>query len=207
MGSVQSKIPLGTLIILVILCVLIGLPLTTVGTILGRHWSGIRSIPCRINQMPRHIPLKPWYMNDLLSILIAGALPFSSMFIEVFFLFSAVWHYKFYYVYGYLWTVFGLLLVVVSCTSIVSTYFVLNIEDYRWHWKSFLSGASTGLYIFLYSVHYFLYRTSMSGIVQTSLYFGYVAIFSFAIGLLCGSTSYFASSWFVRKIYANVKMD
>jgi hypothetical protein len=31
--------------------------------------------------------------------------------------------------------------------------------DHRWQWHAFLSGASAALYVFLYAVYYFLFRT------------------------------------------------
>ena len=45
--------------------------------------------------------------------------------------------------------VFVILLVVSACVSVVSTYVLLNSEDYRWHWLSFLSSSSSILYIAL----------------------------------------------------------
>ena len=29
---------------------------------------------------------------------------------------------------------------------------LLNVEDYRWHWSAFLCTATTGVYVFIYSV-------------------------------------------------------
>lgn len=45
------------------------------------------------------------------------------------------------------------------CVTIVCTYFLLNAEDYRWQWTSFLSAASTALYVYLYSFYYFFFKT------------------------------------------------
>lgn len=61
--------------------------------------------------------------------------------------------------YGFMMAVFVILTIVVSCVTVVSTYFLLNSEDHRWAWHAFLSGASAAVYVFLYSVYYFLFRT------------------------------------------------
>ena len=45
-------------------------------------------------------------------------------------------------------------------------YFLLNSEDYRWQWTSFLSAASTSLYVYLYALYYYLVKTNMSGFYQ-----------------------------------------
>lgn len=47
----------------------------------------------------------------------------------------------------------------------------------------------------------------MYGLFQTSFYFGYMAVFSTALGIMCGAIGYMGTSAFVRKIYTNVKID
>ena len=47
----------------------------------------------------------------------------------------------------------------------------------------------------------------MYGFFQTTFYFGYMAVFSFGLGLLCGTMGYLGTALFVRKIYGTVKID
>lgn len=47
----------------------------------------------------------------------------------------------------------------------------------------------------------------MYGLFQTTFYFGYMALFSIALGIMCGTVGYVGTSLFVRKIYATVKID
>lgn len=125
----------------------------------------------------------------------------------MYFIFTSFWAYKVYYVYGFMLLVFVILLIVTVCVTIVCTYFLLNSEDYRWQWVSFLSSASTAIYVYLYSAYYFVFKTKMYGTFQTTFYFGYMALFSLGLGLLCGSFGYQGASLFVTKIYRNVKID
>ncbi|KAF4019124.1 hypothetical protein G4228_010485 [Cervus hanglu yarkandensis] len=96
-----------------------------------------------------------------------------------YFIFTSFWAYKIYYVYGFMMLVLVILCIVTVCVTIVCTYFLLNAEDYRW----------------------------MYGLFQTSFYFGYMAVFSTALGIMCGAIGYMGTSAFVRKIYTNVKID
>lgn len=90
----------------------------------------------------------------------------------MYFVFTSFWNYKVYYIYGFLLLVVVILLVVTVCVTIVGTYFLLNAENYHWQWTAFGMSSSTSFYVFLYSVHYFLFKTKMTGLFQTCFYFG-----------------------------------
>merc|ERR1712061_525740 len=122
-------------------------------------------------------------MEPLAIVLLGGILPFGSIFIEMYFIFTSFWAYKIYYVYGFMLLVLMILAIVTVCVTIVCTYFLLNAEDYRWQWTSFMAAGSTAGYVFFYS-----------------FYFGYMAVFSFSLGILCGTVGYAGTSIFVRKI-------
>ena len=99
--------------------------------------------------MPRPIPEKKWFMEPWVIVAVGGVLPFGSIFIEMYFIFTSFWAYKIYYVYGFMllgkiltllesdlytnifFAVFLILLTVTVCVTIVCTYFLLNAEDYR----------------------------------------------------------------------------
>jgi len=103
--------------------------------------------------------------------------------------------------------VYVILIIVTACVTIVSTYFLLNSEDYRWQWTSFLSAASTAGYVYLYAIYYFMMKTKMSGFFQTTFYFGYMAMFCLGLAVLCGAIGFIGTSIFVTKIYSYIKID
>ena len=47
----------------------------------------------------------------------------------------------------------------------------------------------------------------MYGLFQTAFYFGYMALFSGALGMLCGTVGYVGTKHFVHRIYSTVKID
>jgi transmembrane 9 superfamily protein 3 len=65
------------------ICLFIVLPLTLVGTVLGRNLSGQPDYPCRVNAVPRPIPEKKWFMEPAVIVALGGILPFGSIFIEM----------------------------------------------------------------------------------------------------------------------------
>jgi len=203
----SRAIPFGTMVAVSCICLFVILPLTLVGTVLGRNLAGNPDYPCRINAVPRPIPEKKWFMEPFVIIALGGILPFGSIFIEMYFIFTSFWAYKIYYVYGFMLLVFLILLTVTVCVTIVCTYFLLNAEDYRWQWTSFLSAGSTAGYVYFYSFYYFFFKTKMYGLFQTCFYFGYMALFSLGLGLMTGTLGYMGTSLFVRRIYSTVKID
>lgn len=202
-----AAVPLTSVLMVLLIWMFLSVPLCVLGTILGRNWSGAPDFPCRVNSIPRLIPDKRWYARPPVLICLGGVLPFGSIFIEMYFVFTSFWNYKFYYVYGFMFLVYVILTIVTVCVTIVVTYFLLNNEDYRWPWTAFAASCSTAGYVFLYSVYYFFVKTKMSGFFQTIFYFGYMLIFCVALGVMCGTLGYCGCSVFVRRIYVNIKSD
>lgn len=205
-GSLAA-IPFGTMVVVFVLWAFISFPLALLGTVVGRNWSGAPNNPCRVKTIPRPIPEKKWYLTPAVVSLMGGLLPFGSIFIEMYFVFTSFWNYKVYYVYGFMLLVFLILIIVTICVTIVGTYFLLNAENYHWQWTSFFCAASTSIYVYLYSIYYYYVKTKMSGFFQTSFYFGYTLMFCLGLGILCGAVGYLGSTLFVRRIYRNIKCD
>ncbi|GAB4844785.1 Transmembrane 9 super member 1 [Ancistrocladus abbreviatus] len=205
-GSLAA-IPFGTIVVIFVIWGFVSFPLALLGTVLGRNWSGAPNSPCRVKTIPRPIPEKKWYLTPSVISLMGGLLPFGSIFIEMYFVFTSFWNYKVYYVYGFMLLVFLILIIVTVCVTIVGTYFLLNAENYHWQWTAFFSAASTAIYVYFYSIYYYHVKTKMSGFFQTSFYFGYTMMFCSGLAILCGAVGYLGSHLFVRRIYRNIKCD
>lgn len=67
--------------------------------------------------------------------------------------------------------------------------------------------GSTGLFVFAYSIFYYFERSNMFGFMQTSFFFGYMAMMSFAAFAMLGMIGFFSGLVFVRRIYRELKFD
>ena len=94
--------PFRNILTLFVSLLFLGLPLHTLGTILGRSLKGNPNNPCRVASLPSPIPPAAFYARPRFICLVSGLLPFGSIFIEIFFIFASIWSYKYYYVYGFL---------------------------------------------------------------------------------------------------------
>ncbi|XP_023000345.1 transmembrane 9 superfamily member 7 [Cucurbita maxima] len=202
----SGAVPFGTMFALVCLWFGISVPLVFVGSYLGFKKPGIED-PVKTNKIPRQIPDQAWYMKPVFSILIGGILPFGAVFIELFFILTSIWLNQFYYIFGFLFIVFIILLITCAEITIVLCYFQLCSEDYYWWWRSYLTAGSSALYLFLYSVFYFFSKLEITKFVSGILYFGYMVIISYSFFVLTGTIGFYACFWFVRKIYSSVKID
>ena len=69
--------------------------------------------------------------------LVAGFLPFSAIYIELHYIFAAVWGHKIYTLFGILFLATVMLVIVTSFITIALVYFRLAGENYHWWWSSF----------------------------------------------------------------------
>lgn len=202
----SGAVPFGTMAALMLLWFGISVPLVFVGSYLGFKKPPIED-PVKTNKIPRQIPEQAWYMQPIFSILIGGILPFGAVFIELFFILTSIWLNQFYYIFGFLFIVFVILIITCAEITIVLCYFQLCSEDYHWWWRSYLTAGSSALYLFLYSIFYFFTKLEITKLVSGILYFGYMLIGSYAFFVLTGTIGFYACFWFVRKIYSSVKID
>lgn len=200
-----GAIPISLFFALLAMWFCISVPLTLLGGFLGTRADHIQ-YPIRTNQIPREIPARKY--PSWLLVLGAGTLPFGTLFIELFFILSSIWLGRFYYVFGFLFVVFLLLVVVCAEVSVVLTYMHLCVEDWRWWWKAFYASGSVALYVFLYSINYLIFDLrSLSGPVSAILYLGYSLIMAFAVMLVTGTIGFLVSFYFVHYLFSSVKID
>uniref|UniRef100_A0A7N6F9B3 Transmembrane 9 superfamily member n=1 Tax=Anabas testudineus TaxID=64144 RepID=A0A7N6F9B3_ANATE len=201
----SAAMPFGTLVAILALWFCISVPLTFIGAYFGFK-KGIEH-PVRTNQIPRQIPEQSFYTKPFPGIVMGGILPFGCIFIQLFFILNSIWSHQMYYMFGFLFLVFIILVITCSEATILLCYFHLCAEDYHWQWRSFLTSSFTAVYFLVYAIHYFFSKLQITGLASTILYFGYTMIMALIFFLFTGTIGFFACFWFVTKIYSVVKVD
>lgn len=205
----SSALQGGIIFIIILLWALVTFPLTVLGSMRGKHAATISKLetPCKTNRVEREVPPVDCLRSTWVQALLAGFLPFSAIYIELHYIFASVWGHRVYTLFGILALTFVLLIIVVAFISVALTYFQLAVENYHWWWRSFVSGASTGLFVYAYAFFFFWYRSEMSGVLQSFFFFGYMAVISYAFALMLGAVSFWMSKRFVWMIYGSIKVD
>jgi transmembrane 9 superfamily protein 2/4 len=201
-----SAVPFASMLAVLALWFLVSVPLTFLGAFFGFR-RDVDKFPVQTQDIPRQIPAQPWYMSGPVTVLVGGILPFGAVFVELFFILTTLWLDSFYYVYGFLVLVFLILVITCAEISVVLCYFQLCGEDYRWWWRSMFTSGSSALYVFLYSLHWYSLKLHATRFVTHVLFFGYMSTLSLLFFLGTAVVGYFASFWFVWKIFASVKVD
>lgn len=198
--------PFSTLMMLFLLWFGISCPLVYLGSYYALK-KPIKKFPCKTNIIKRFLPPQVWYMSPTLSIFTGGVLPFGSVFIELYFILTALWGQQFYYVFPFLFAVLIILIITCAEITIVMCYFQLCSGDYEWWWRSFLTAGCSAFYVLLYSISYLLSTLDITNGVPTLLYLGYTLVISLFFFVLTGSIGFYACYVFVQNIYAQIKID
>lgn len=181
----SGAVPFTTMLVIVGIWFVISVPLSIAGS-----WIGFKQpqaeAPVRTNQIPRQIPPAQGYLRPIPSMLLVGVLPFGAIFVELYFVMNSLWSSRIYYMFGFLFLSFGLLVVTSAAVTIMMIYFVLCAENYHWQWRAFVSSGASALYVFAYSMLYWARMLKFSSFTGGLLYFGYSFLISFLWFVLSG---------------------
>jgi transmembrane 9 superfamily protein 2/4 len=220
----SGAVPFTTMLVIVGIWFLISVPLSFAGSWVGFRQQAITP-PVRTNQIPRQIPPSTTYMRPIPSMLIVGILPFGAIFVELYFIMSSIWFSKVYYMFGFLFLCYGLMIITCAAVTVLMVYFLLCSENYHWHWRAFMTAGASAGYVFANALIYWVTKLQLGGLAGSVLYIGYSALISFLFFILTGmcsltpylkililtntpgSIGFFASWAFVQKIYGSIKID
>lgn len=201
----SGAVPVGTMFAMIAIWFLISLPLSIAGTIFAYKKPSL-NVPVKTNQIPRQIPKQPWYLKTIPNMLFSGIFPFGAIAVEMYLIYSSLWFNRLYYMFGFLFYCFVLMIVTTGILSATSIYQALCSENYKWQWKSINVGGSCAIYVFINSL-LLLKNYKLTGMTSIVLYVGYSFVISFFVFLCCGTIGFFTCFYFVRKIYSHIKLD
>lgn len=133
--TATAALPFGTIVVIVLIWTLVTSPLLVLGGIAGKNSKAEFQAPVRTTKYPREIPPLPWYRATVPQMAMAGFLPFSAIYIELYYIFASVWGHRIYTIYSILFIVFLILLIVTAFITVALTYFQLAAEDHEWWWR------------------------------------------------------------------------
>ncbi|KAG8623434.1 hypothetical protein KVT40_008410 [Elsinoe batatas] len=203
----SGAVPFTTMLVLVGIWFVITLPLSLLGS-----WGGFKQSPppkpTKTNQIPRQIPPSgKAYMRPFPSALLVAVLPFAAIWVELYFILSSFWSGRVYYMFGFLFLCFGLMITTSAAVTVLVTYFVLCGEDWRWQWRAFYTSGMSGLYVFLYALWWWGRGMRLASWGAGVVFVGYSAVVAGLWFVLTGTIGFVSAWWFVQTIYGSLKID
>lgn len=148
-------------------------------------------------------------------------------FVELYFVLSSLFASRAYYAFGFLALTAGVVALTTATVTILFTYFSLCSEEYRcvfqtpatfpwlnglfhssrWHWRAFLTGGGSALWLLAYGLFYWASRMSLDSLSSILLYLGYLFLLAFMDFLVTGTIGFLASYWAVRRLYSSIRID
>jgi len=64
-----------------------------------------------------------------------------------------------------------------------------------------------GFFVYAYALFFWFHHSHMDGLLQGSIFFGYMAVVAYAFFLMLGALGSFACQKFVKYIYSRVKCE
>lgn len=193
----SGAVPFGTMLAVVAIWLLISVPLSAAGSFLGSRRADF-TYPVKTKQIPRQVPPQPAYLGSFVSTLSTGILPFAAIFIELSYIYNCLWIHGFYYMYGFLFLGFILMVLTTFTVTMVQSYLLLRSENYNWQWRSFVGGGACSFYMFLYTLVYLTRSMSLGDATSYVLYLGYSSLLAFLVFVMTGSVG-FIGSFFSRE--------
>ena len=122
----SGAVPFLHLLSILVLWLGISVPLVFLGSAIGHKKESLTS-PCAISRIPRPLNMIHGAGRLRFICILAGSLPFGCMFIELSYVMKSLWHHTlFYYLFGFLFLCFFVLIVTSAEVSILMTYILLN---------------------------------------------------------------------------------
>jgi transmembrane 9 superfamily protein 2/4 len=202
-----ASVPFLDLIIVAAMWCCVSIPLVFLGAYFGYKEETI-AYPTVTSTIARAIPESPHFlMKPITGIVLAGTIPFAACYVELFFIMTSLWMDQFYYVFGFTFAVYLILLITCAEITVLLTYYQLCAENHRWWWFSLLTSGGTAFVTYAYSLVWFRSLEASKMLMTYLLYFGYMFLICTAIFLVTGSVGVLTSLWFVRKIFSAIKVD
>lgn len=119
---------------------------------------------------------------------LVGLLPFGAICVELRFIMNNMWLGRVYYMFGFLFLCYGIMILTCAAVTVLLVYFLLCSENYHWQWRAFTAAGASAGYVFAYALIYWITRISFSSFTSAVLYIGYSALISFLFFILTGKS-------------------
>ncbi|CAD8107022.1 unnamed protein product [Paramecium sonneborni] len=181
-------------------------PLNLIGSFIGFKSESSKTT-CKFGLIPQQIIQQPFYLHYFFICLIGGLICFISVGLEISQTMQLIWKNSYYEFFVSQFFTAILLIIISAEVSIITVYLLIQNQNHRWQWKAFFVPFTSGVYLFIYSIQYYLDSLQFTRFSTILYYFSTMYMASLCLGLICGTVGFLASHIFVQKIYSMIKLS
>jgi transmembrane 9 superfamily protein 2/4 len=163
---------------------------------------GVSTYPA-VNEIAKEVSGMPITFKLIPNSIITGIFPFGVVLIPLSTVYLSIWYNHFFSNNTFL-LIFQFILLVTLIASInaLNLYYLLSIGNWKWQWKSFVNGASLGVFSFLYTLNLTKFKFGDYSSFLIALLHNITI--SLMLALLGGFVSFTVSLFIVKKLYTNM---
>ena len=192
-------VSIDTQLLLLLICLTVEVPLVLIGYYFGQKHRGIK-FPVNIRSLPNPSLDQSSYSCFKVSGCLCGLLPFSMIYIFMYFIMLQVWSEMNVMMMNNILVPFILFTIGSGLTSIISSFMMFQLQYYKWWWNAFSQGVSVAILVFLHAVG-FSNKLHFPMILTYGFYFSCMGLLSLIIGVMVGAISIMSSLWFNLKLF------
>ena len=197
-------VPMATIFLVLCLWLFLSTSLTFVGAYLGHKGRAIE-FPVSTSNNHRRIPHEEKRIyRGLLSVAASGLVVSGACYVEYYIIHASIWNDTYYNSFAFLLAAFLLVLVTTGTSAVLLNYVQLNGENYEWWWRSFFTGGSFGVFIFIHSMMHSRKMIPTFSLSACVVYFGFIGLASLALSLMMGVLGTWACLWFNKTMFASI---
>ena len=187
--------------------IIVVIPLSVFGGIIGRHWFFIGELPVKTGIIKRVIPKTPLYLTTPILGFFIGLCGSISISMEIYYILCSIWKYKLYFAWYFLLSNVIMCCIITASATVVAIYFRLSAENYHWQWPSLIAPACSGIFIFIECMYFACSRLTIDGPLHVVYIITSSCCISLIVSIACGFVGFVSSAFFIRVIFKNLKID
>ena len=207
LNNSQKSLPFYHIFLFIIVLIIFILPLSAAGGYLGMRSKIFSGPKSDVSLVPRQIPRIPIIFNRFVISFVLGLIICIPMIVEFYYILATIWNMKYYYTWGYSILFIIFMIIITSLASIISISAIIQNEDHRWQWPSFVGPASAGLFCFVYCIYFWCSKLEMTGGYQFIDYILTSIIICLSIALSLGCIGFISCNVFIHKVFQIIKFD
>lgn len=177
------------------------------GGFIAKKFQAFFNPVCEVSKIPKAQKSLPIYLKNIFLVFFIGLILSTPLMSELYFFLTSLTQNLHFPTFSYFALSFASFSILSFGYGMLIVFLRLQNENYSWHWISFLAPAASGIFLFIFSLFFYVQKVSPHSSESFELFCFWVGLISIVGGLSAGCCGYSGANIFVRILYSNLKID